>query len=382
MKQNTFLSRIVSISFLFLGILILASCKRGIDINAIEAMPEGTDKTAAMLYYYQGLRKGDTITVEKSSKPKENSAMDLNAPIYLTTSPEIKRDVNLKVLNAVCQVFRGDTLVVLGEFERNVWGGGFMKKANSSESIKVTHIKNGKPNKDGWFYAGLATPLDPNWAYVFYDADGTAALLVIFGGMLLVVYLLWKLIYWIVQCKIRRREAFYEDVKIYFKPIYFILSAIVGLIVFYVDYNNDIVNSLKFNPNFLVHFSEYPFLLKLLPLVLLLWVVSSVGMLWEMIKKYKTWWLIIYFPGTWSIGLVLIGLVFAAGWMIYFILPTVVTFAIMALVRDSSFVKVIESEGGSGKRIIGYNASNQPIREGEGGSVVYWGSRHPLDRND
>lgn len=73
-----------------------------------------------------------------------------------------------------------------------------MKKANSSESIKVTHIKNGKPNKDGWFYAGLATPLDPNWAYVFYDADGTAALLVIFGGMLLVVYLFWKLIYWIV----------------------------------------------------------------------------------------------------------------------------------------------------------------------------------------
>lgn len=159
--------------------------------------------------------------------------------------------------------------------------------------------------------------------------------------------------------------------KIYFKSIYLIVSALVGLFVFYVDYNEDLVNSLKFNPDFFAHFSEYPFLLKLLPLMVLLWLASTIGMLWEMIKKFRTLWLIIYFPGIWSIGFLIITLVFATSWLIYFILPTVVIFAIMALTKDSSFVKAMESGGGSGKRTIGYNSQGQAIREGDGGAIAY-----------
>lgn len=44
-------------------------------------------------------------------------------------------------------------------------------------------------------------------------------------------------------------------------------------------------------------------------LMVLLWIASTIGMLWEMIKKFKTWWLIIYFPWIWSIGFLIIALI-------------------------------------------------------------------------
>ena len=90
-----------------------------------------------------------------------------------------------------------------------------------------------------------------------------------------------------------------------------------------------------------------------------------------MMMRLLTLWLIIYFPGIWSIGFLIIALVFAASWLIYFILPTVVIFAIMALVKDSSFVKVMGKSGSSEKPIVGYNAQGQAIREGDGGAIAY-----------
>lgn len=48
-----------------------------------------------------------------------------------------------------------------------------------------------------------------------------------------------------------------------------------------------------------------------------------------------------------------------------------VIFAIMALAKDSSFVKVMGKSGSSEKPIVGYNAQGQEIREGDGGAIAY-----------
>ena len=356
----------------FLGISVLCSCQRGIDITKIEAMPEGAAKDSAMLYYYQGVRPGDFVIVKKSTKDELNEINDSAIPIYLTTSAEVKRDQDLNVTNKVCQIFRGDTLQIVGGYDKSLSREKFMQKTDYSHAVIVKAIKNGKTVGEGWCDAGMFNPLQHNWAIVFYQPQDVLALLFIFGGAFFLVFLLWKLIYWLVVSKIRKNVCFYQRDKIYFKAIYLIVSALVGLFIFYVDYNEDLVSSLKFNPDFFAHFSEYPFMLKLLPLMILLWIASTIGMLWEMIKIFKTWWLIIYFPGIWSIGFLIIALIFATSWLIYFILPTVVTFAIMALVKDSSFVKAMDnSSGKSSKPVLGYNAQGQPVREGDGGAIAH-----------
>ena len=355
----------------FLGISVLCSCQRGIDITKIEAMPEGAAKDSAMLYYYQGVRPGDFVTVKKSTKDELNEINDSAIPIYLTTSAEVKRDQDLNVTNKVCQIFRGDTLQIVGGYDKSLSREKFMQKTDYSHAVIVKAIKNGKTVGEGWCDAGMFNPLQHNWAIVFYQPQDVLALLFIFGGAFFLVFLLWKLIYWLVVSKIRKNVCFYQRDKIYFKAIYLIVSALVGLFIFYVDYNEDLVSSLKFNPDFFAHFSEYPFMLKLLPLMILLWIASTIGMMWEMIKKFKTWWLI-YFPGIWSIGFLIIALIFATSWLIYFILPTVVAFAIMALVKDSSFVKAMDnSSGKSSKPVLGYNAQGQPVREGDGGAIAH-----------
>ena len=310
--------------------------------------------------------------MKKSTKDELNEINDSAIPIYLTTSAEVKRDQDLNVTNKVCQIFRGDTLQIVGGYDKSLSREKFMQKTDYSHAVIVKAIKNGKTVGEGWCDAGMFNPLQHNWAIVFYQPQDVLALLFIFGGAFFLVFLLWKLIYWLVVSKIRKNVCFYQRDKIYFKAIYLIVSALVGLFIFYVDYNEDLVSSLKFNPDFFAHFSEYPFMLKLLPLMILLWIASTIGMLWKMIKKFKTWWLIIYFPGIWSIGFLIIALIFATSWLIYFILPTVVAFAIMALVKDSSFVKAMDnSSGKSSKPVLGYNAQGQPVREGDGGAIAH-----------
>lgn len=356
----------------FLGISVLCSCQRGIDITKIEAMPEGAAKDSAMLYYYQGVRPGDFVTVKKSTKDELNEINDSAIPIYLTTSAEVKRDQDLNVTNKVCQIFRGDTLQIVGGYDKSLSREKFMQKTDYSHAVIVKATKNGKTVGEGWCDASMFNPLQHNWAIVFYQPQDVLALLFIFGGAIFLIFLLWKLIYWLIVSKIRKNVCFYQRDKIYFKAIYLIVSALVGLFIFYVDYNDDLVNSLKFNPDFFAHFSEYPLMLKLLPVMVLLWIASTIGMLWEMIKKFKTGWLVIYFPGIWSIGFLIVALIFATSWLIYFILPTVVAFAIMALVKDSSFVKAMDnSSGKSSKPILGYNAQGQPVREGDGGAIAH-----------
>ena len=240
----------------FLGISVLCSCQRGIDITKIEAMPEGAAKDSAMLYYYQGVRPGDFVIVKKSTKDELNEINDSAIPIYLTTSAEVKRDQDLNVTNKVCQIFRGDTLQIVGGYDKSLSREKFMQKTDYSHAVIVKAIKNGKTVGEGWCDAGMFNPLQHNWAIVFYQPQDVLALLFIFGGAFFLVFLLWKLIYWLVVSKIRKNVCFYQRDKIYFKAIYLIVSALVGLFIFYVDYNEDLVSSLKFNPDFFAHFSD------------------------------------------------------------------------------------------------------------------------------
>lgn len=341
-------------------LLLFSSCERGINYAEIEAMPDGAAKDSAMLYYYQGLQAGDKVRVEKSTDPERNVAEDERIPIYLISSPDIKRNEK-----NICQVFRGDTLQILGEYRRDISRGKFMQKTDYSEYVKVRAIKNGKSSGEGWIYIAGLEPLQHNWAYVFYHSDDTVALLFIFGGLLLVFYLLWKLIYWIIEGKIRKKDCFWQGKKIYFKAVYLLMSALAGLVIFYVTFNDALVNSLKFNPDFFAHFSEYPFLLKLLPVVTLLWLASAIGMLCEMINKFRTFWLIVYFPGIWSIGWLIISLVFVTGWLIYIILPTVIIFIIMIFAgKTDDATGGVLSGGGNKKRhgsFVGYNVKGEGI---------------------
>ena len=178
----------------FLGISVLCSCQRGIDITKIEAMPEGAAKDSAMLYYYQGVRPGDFVTVKKSTKDELNEINDSAIPIYLTTSAEVKRDQDLNVTNKVCQIFRGDTLQIVGGYDKSLSREKFMQKTDYSHAVIVKAIKNGKTVGEGWCDAGMFNPLQHNWAIVFYQPQDVLALLFIFGGAFFLVFLFWKLI--------------------------------------------------------------------------------------------------------------------------------------------------------------------------------------------
>jgi hypothetical protein len=319
------------LAFVGLSAMISSSCTRGINLTEIEKMPDCAAKDSAMLYYYIGLKAGDLVRTDKSNNPEYNAKSDAESPVYIFAAAEAKYDKNGKMQNAVCQVFRGDTLLILGGYYRTFISKSFMQKAKYKETIKVKAIKNGKATGTGWFYTNSLMPLKHNWAIVFYDSLSIAIILILFGFSVLAVYLLWRLIYWIIVEKIRKEECFWQSEDIHFKWVFLIMSVLIGLMIFYINYNDELVTSLKFNPDFFAHFSEYPLLLKCAPFVGLLWIISIVGMLWEMIKKFKTLWLIFYFAGMLSIGFLCISLIFLASWLLYFILPGLIIFIIAGL---------------------------------------------------
>lgn len=316
-----------------------------------------------MLYYYTGLKAGDSVRVEHDyDDPERDKTLDKNHPLYL-----YKTAANYEEKNRTCQIYRGDTLIILGAHEHSVVENKkFMQKDTQRDDVKVSVVKNGKQGKSGWISVGGIEPMQHSWTMIFYDSAGIVTLMFILGLPFLVLFLIWKFLYWLIQDKIRNKDCFYSQEKVYFKSVYYLVSALVGLFVFIVDFDGSLVNSLKFNPDFFANFSEYPLLLKLFPLLILLWIGSMVSMLWEMIKKYKTWWLLIYFPGIWSIGITMLALIFAAGWLIYFILPTVVVFVIMAFAsKADDATGGIISKGNGNKNshggFVGYNVKGEKI---------------------
>ncbi len=137
---------------------------------------------------------------------------------------------------------------------------------------------------------------------------------------------------------------------------------------FFIDFSKPLTYALRFNPDFFAHWSEYPLIVKMLPFIGGLWIIMGIAMLFEMIIKYRTLWLIIYYPAKIAIGVLIVSAVILASWLIYIILPSVI-----AMVAVMFFGKVDDSVGGalSGKgrrRIIGYN-NGTPVYEGSGMQV-------------
>lgn len=106
--------------------------------------------------------------MKKSTKDELNEINDSAIPIYLTTSAEVKRDQDLNVTNKVCQIFRGDTLQIVGGYDKSLSREKFMQKTDYSHAVIVKAIKNGKTVGEGWCDAGMFNPLQHNWAIVFY----------------------------------------------------------------------------------------------------------------------------------------------------------------------------------------------------------------------
>jgi len=351
---------------------IFSSCKKGVNLEKIAAMEEGVAKDSAMLYYYQGLKAGDLVRMMYYSDPEKNAMNDTVAPQYLTTSPKdivkARTDKNYKEQKKVCRVFYGDTLQILGGYSRICYEKNIIQRDKYDEYVKVRAIKNGRTAGEGWFFAGFLKPLKHNWAVVFYAAgDDVVPMMIVYSLIILAAFGLWKLIHWLIVDKMCDDECFWKDEELLFKKVYLIMSGLVGLMIFYVHFNDELVNSLKFNPDFFVHFSEYPFLLKLLPLVVLLWLASAIAMLWEMITEFRTGWVIVYFPGILSIGFLVIALTFIASWLIYAIIPVI----IYLLFTGESSGSGSSSSSKEGGVPWGYNESGQPIRKGSGGHRAY-----------
>ena len=83
-----------------------------------------------------------------------------------------------------------------------------MKKTDYSHAVRVKAIKNGKIIGEGWCDANIFSPVQHNWAIVFYQPVDVLALFFIFGGAIFMVFLLWKLNIGLLKVKFVRDIVF------------------------------------------------------------------------------------------------------------------------------------------------------------------------------
>lgn len=347
----------------------LSSCQRGINLEAIQDMKNGPAKDSALLYYYYGLKPGYLVVATDSFYINTQAKSKFSGKKEKITYKGIK-DFEMAVDDyRGARVRQGDTLQILGGFHREI-----LKNGKDCDFIQVRLIKNGKTVADGWNWFHISQMALPytTWTSIF-SSDSTERMenilsFIIIALGIIVLYLVWKLIYWIIVKKIRKEICFWQYSKAKTVPFYYLSSVLVGLMYFFIDFSKPLTYALRFNPDFFAHWSEYPLIVKMLPFIGGLWIIMSIAMLFEMIIKYRTLWLIIYYPAKIAIGVLIVSAVILASWLIYIILPSVI-----AMVAVMFFGKVDDSVGGalSGKgrrRIIGYN-NGTPVYEGSGMQV-------------
>lgn len=348
------------------SILSFSSCKRGINLETIQNMENGSAKDSALLYYYYGLKPGYLLVATDSfyinTQPKSQFSGKKEKIVYKGI-----KDFEMAVDDyRGARVRAGDTLQIMGGFKNEV-----MKNGKERDFIQVRLIKNGKKVADGWNWFHISQMALPytTWTSIFSSnaterMENILTIITLALGVI-ALYLLWKLIYWIIVKKIRKGFCFWQYPKAFTIPLYYLASVLVGLMYFFIDFNEPLTYALRFNPDFFAHWSEYPLLLKMLPFVLGLWFITAIAMLIEVIAKYRTLWLLIYYPGKIAVGVLIVSAVIMASWLIYIILPSVI-----AMVAVMMFGKVDDSVGGalSGKgkkRIVGYN-DGRAVYEGSG----------------
>lgn len=338
MKHIRLSFKLIACIALFLS---LASCKRGINIDEINSMPEGIQKDSAFLYYYTGLKKGDmliatdTFYINTKAKSEYKDKKEVRPGSDFQWSVDEYRGA---------RIFTGDTLMVVGGYKHQIFK--HVKKATASKYqgfVQVERIQNGEVTAKGWTVGqhNLCKLVQPDtpvwWSYFFNVSSADFLVTLIFLSLFVVlIALFWRLIYWLVIRFLVKSEVFWKQSSIVSQYVFLISSATLALLVFFIQTDDPLIISLRFNPDFFAHWSEYPLFLKIVPFVLVIWVLSAIAMAWEMAAKFRTWWLLIYYPGKLALGCLIVGLVIVAGWVIYLILPGVIAFVVIMIMGKAN----------------------------------------------
>ena len=289
---------------LVIGLLsIFTSCKRGINLDEIKAMEAGAAKESAMCYYENGFVLGQ--------------------PLQAMEEFEIRSKPNVKI-DADIAVNKGDSIIPISL--------KVIPTEKSEYTMAELHIiRDGKIVAEGWIPIGVfADYIGPfAWTSVLYDWDGWLISIIVFGIFIIGIHRLWLWLYGMIQE--RRNKPDCTDCD--FKFIFFFLASSLALggMFTYLAFNKEITASLFYNPDITAHWSEYPFVVKLLPFLILFFVITSIGMLVEMIVKMKSGWAILHFIGWFSIGATAIALTVVLSWIIYMLIAAFGAFIVFGL---------------------------------------------------
>ncbi len=343
------ISRISLFVVLLFSSAFFASCNRGITRDQILAMPDGPVKDSTLLYYHTGMVKGQMVV------PVDTFFLSSRA------KPEYKDGVNLY---QSAKVVPGDSLMLLGGINQTITKKGNFRKNLVNTAIQLRLFRDGHKVADGWLLyneSSLANPKASSlWNIIFSSISINMLLtLFVFALAVAIVYWIWKFIYK------RVTDPFWEDSSILCQTIYFILSAAVAVIYFFIKLDDSLLMFLRFNPDFFAHWSQYPILVKVAPFVVGLWLLSIIGMLWEMICKYSTLWLLIYFPGKLSLGVLIIVLMMMVSNIILLALPTIIGIIVVICI---SGVGGATSGGGGGGGSSSSDISQQNMFRDDSGN--------------
>ena len=333
------MKKFTSVFLLCLGlVLMLCSCERN-----VETPSESQKNSEVALYYNYGL-KPEMIVVATDS-------------FYINTEPQSRFSGKTETITYKgiknykmgvddfrgARIHKGDTLEIVGGFVRNT-----LKNGKEQDFIQVRHLKEGQVAANGWntFGISLTAPSNHSWTSIF-SSNAQERMVNIMSLLVcvltvLAVYFIWMFIYWIIVDKIKAGVCFWKEARIISRPLFYIASMIIGFLYFLIDFSKSLTYSLRFNPDIFATWSEQPLCVKLIPFAAAIWLVLAIVMLVEMILKFRTFWLIIYYPGKIATGLLIISAVIMASWLIYIIFPTV-----LALVWVSLFGKADDYTGGA-----------------------------------
>ncbi|GAB1415970.1 hypothetical protein MASR2M117_13760 [Paludibacter sp.] len=335
-------------SMAFIALFIsFSSCKRAINVDEINAMSVGAQKDSASLYYNTGLQKGDMLIAVDTFYLNTQAKSEYKGKKEVRPGDDFEWAVD-EYRGA--RIFTGDTLMVVGGYRHEVFEN--VKKAMHAKYrsfVQVERIENGKQTAKGWTVGqhDLCRLVQPDapvwWSYFFHVSSSDFMVnLIVLSLFVVLIALVWRLIYWLIIRFIVKSAVFWKQASIISQSLFLILSAALAVLVFFIRIDDPLIISLRFNPDFFAHWAEYPLFIKILPFVLGFWILSAIAMAWEMAVKFKSWWLLIYYPGKLALGCLIVGLVILAGWLIYIILP-----GIIALVVIMMMGKTDEMTGGA-----------------------------------
>lgn len=315
----------ISYIILLIGVILaLCSCERNV------AKPvNGQENSEMSLYYNYGLKPGMLVVATDSFYINREPKSRFSGKTETINYQGIK-DFKMGVDDfRGARIHKGDTLEIMGGFVRT-----HLKNGKDQDFIQVSRLKSGETVDSGWncFGISLMARPDNSWTAIFSSNSqermvNMATLLVCLLAVL-AVYLVWLFVYWLVVDKIKGGVCFWSCERIISRPLLYIVSVVIGFIYFLIDHDKSLTYFLRFNPDIFATWSEQPLCVKILPFIAAVWIAVGLIMLVEMIVKFKTPWLVIYYPGKLATGLLIICATIMGSWLIYIFLPGVIALTI------------------------------------------------------